>query len=121
MSFVYRCHQFTIFNAIMTNRLKLFQFTQGLFEDMGICSSQLNQRYRSINWRAFAMIISIIQMFLCSFAFLVFKAETFIDAVTSFYATNTELFSLIFLYLNFNNMLKILKLIERFEEIIENS
>lgn len=104
----------------MTNRLKLLQFTQDVHKDMGICPLQSNRK-NQINWRLILMLISLVQMMVLSFAFLVFAAETLTDAITCFYAISTEASCVIYLLIKFNKMPKILNLIERFEGFIENS
>lgn len=105
----------------MVGRIKLFQFTQTVYQDMGICPSPSNQNHRSINWRNFSMLISLIQMFICSLLFLIIRAETITDAGISFYAANTEFFCAIFVVVNFHKMPNILKLIQKYEKFIENS
>lgn len=88
---------------------------------MGIYPTSKSNPNCSINWRNLSMLISFIQMLIFSLAYLVFKAETIIDAGTSFYATNTVSTCSIFLYVNFHKMPRILKLIATFKEFIENS
>lgn len=103
----------------MAARLKLLQFTQKLFQEMGICPSPSNPNWRSINWRNSSVLISLIQMLIFSLAFLVFKADNIVDAGSCFYAVSTELICSIILLINIHNMPKILKLIEKFEDFIE--
>lgn len=113
----------SILIAAMAGRLKLLQFTQNLYGDMGICihPSQSNQISFSVNWRYFFVLISMLLMFISSLVFLVFKADTFIDAGMSFYAAVTELSCLFFVYIHLHNMPKILKLIEKYEDFIAES
>ena len=105
----------------MAGRLKLLQFTQKLYEDMGVYPPKSNHFWHSINWRNASMFISLIQMLIFSLAFLIFEAETIVDAGSSFYVVNTELTCSIFFFINFHNLPIILNLIEKFEDFIEQS
>lgn len=113
---------FSIFIAAMAEeRLKLLQFTQKVYQEMGIYPSQSNQNWHSINWRNTFTLFSFVQLFIFSGAFLIFEAETVIDAGQSFYTTDTVLWSTIFYLIQWWKMSKILKLIEGFGNFIEKS
>lgn len=109
----------SIFTAIMADRLKLLQLLQKVYQDMGICPSQPNQIRHPINWRSIYFLFSFIQLFIFSFAFLIFAASSIVDAGTSFYVAVTELCCIVYYLINKLKMPRILKLIEHFEKFIE--
>lgn len=99
----------------MAARLKLLQFAQKMFQDNGIYPSQ------AINWRNSSVLIALIQMLLFSLAFLIVKADNIVDAGTCFYAVSTELFCSTGLLTSLYDIPKILQLIEKYEDFIEQS
>lgn len=105
----------------MAERSKLLQFTQKVYQDMGTRTTQSNSNHRSINWRNIFMLTSFIQLFISSFAFLIFEADSIVDAGTSFYVASTEICCIIYYLINMQKMPKILKLIENFEKFVEKS
>lgn len=105
----------------MAARLKVLRFTQKIYQDMGICPSPSNPNLHSINWRNCSVLISLAQMLIFSLAFLAFKADNIVDVGTAFYAVVTETVCSIYMIINFYNMPKILKLIEKFETFIDQS
>lgn len=105
----------------MAGRLKLLQFTQKTYSNIGIYPSQSNQNGLPINWFNIFMMLSFIPMATFSLAFLLFEADDIVDAGLSFFAVNSEIFCAIYYLINMWKMPKILKLIESFERFIESS
>lgn len=105
----------------MAGRLKLLQFTQVVYEHIGIRSSQSNQHSRSINWRSVFMLYPPIQMTVCSLAFLLFEADNIVDAGTAFYVVDTEICCTFYYLALMWKKLKIQKLIDNFEKFVEKS
>lgn len=64
----------------MAGRLKLLQFTQKTYSNIGIYPSQSNQNGLPINWFNIFMMLSFIQMATFSLAFLLFEADDIVDA-----------------------------------------
>lgn len=107
--------------AMAARRLKLLHFTQEVYQDMGIYPRQSNLNWHSINWRIIFMLVSFIQMFIFSLAFLIFEADNIIDVGTAFYTVNSEFCCIVYYLVLMYKMPKILTLIENFEKFIKNS
>lgn len=105
----------------MAGQLKLLRSTQKVYQHMGIYPPQSNQNQLQFNWRNILMLFSLIQIFIFSLAFLIFEAETIVDAGSSFYAVNSLLCCTIYYLMKMWKMPKIRKLIENFEKFIEES
>lgn len=84
-------------------------------------TSQSRQNWHSINWGIIFIFVSLLQMFISSLAFLIFEADTVMDAGKSFYCADTTLWCANFYLIQMWKMPEILKLIENFEKFIEES
>lgn len=105
----------------MADKLKLLQFTREVYQDMGIYPPHSIQKQHPVNWRNVFILFSLVQIFIVSLAYLIFEAESIVDAGFPFYVINTEFSCAIYYLTNLWKMPKILKLIECFEKFIVES
>lgn len=106
----------------MAVEIKLFQFVRKSYEAIGLDLVQSNPTAtaKNRNQRIF-IVCSILQTFISSTAFLVFKAETVQEYAASFHVSLSGLFLLIIFFSLGTKMSDISKQYEMYEEFIAKS
>lgn len=99
--------------------MKVFQMIQKLFKIAGIQPRQPNQVF-PFNWKNFVTLLFLGLFSLATGAFFVLDAKNMSEFAESFYALTLSLLLFFFYSSLTGNMEKILKLIDDFEETIEN-
>lgn len=105
----------------MADRLKVLQFTQNEYRNMGFSSIGWKQNLNSINWRKIAMLVSLIYYVIFSLSFLIFEAKSITEVGISFFTVTTVVANLMYVLINMiSNMPKIENLTGNFEVFIDN-
>lgn len=105
----------------MAGRIKLFQSVQKYHRTMGIYQLQPNQRWLTFNSRNLLFLVSFIQMLVTTIGFSIFHAKTTIEYGACYYAYISEIGSTTYFLLQMCQITNFSKLIEHFEEFIEES
>lgn len=106
--------------STMAQTVKLFQLVQKIYKMMGICPSQPDQKY-PFNLKTLIVLLIVIQFLLSSMAFLIFQADSTQERADSFYFSLSIANCAVYIIVSHWKIVKILKLIESFEEFIEQS
>lgn len=104
----------------MAEQSELFYSLRQLYKTLDIYPSKTNQTYR-FKWKTIFFVFPIILMFITSFAFFLWEAETVDDYGTSFYGSMTQLSQTHNILMIIWQMPTILELFRKFENLIESS
>ena len=104
----------------MSKATKLFQLVQEIYQKAGICSSQSNQNF-PLNSKILFVLFAIVQLFISSTAFLLFKAKSFEQHADAFYLCLSEFASIVIVVGSNWKITQIEQLTEGFQEFIEKS
>lgn len=104
----------------MAETLMLFRFIRNSYQLLDIDLEQ-SRPNRQFNWKIFLALLCMILMFIASWAFVQFEAETIEDFANCFTGLFMIFFLLIFFIINLLKMPKIFNLIEMMEKFIELS
>lgn len=113
---VYNCLQLA-----MVVKIKLFQSVRKSYQAIGLNLMQSNSTPTKFNQRILFIAFSILQLFMSSTAFFIFKAKTVQERATSFYASTSELLISIVFFTLITKMSDISRLIVLSEKFIEKS
>lgn len=106
-------------DTAMSSSVKLFQFLQGSYRRIGFHPSKSDRI--PFNWKNVFIFLPILQLFISTSAFFLFKADSVFEFGTGFYAAITSLFTLIVFLIELWKIPDILKLIGNLENFIEKS
>lgn len=105
---------------VMADQTMLFYSLRELYQRLCFYSPETNQTH-PFNWKIIFCVSSIILMFITSFSFFLWKAETLDEYGTSFYGSVTQLSAALYFVIVVWKMPVILKLLRSFEDFIESS
>lgn len=100
--------------------IEFFQFIRTYYQTSAVYSSQANSN-SSLNKHVLLILLCLVQLSICSIAFLLFDAKTIGDLAYSYCATLSILLVIIFLLTNAVKTSNILMLIEKYDEFIRKS
>lgn len=100
--------------------MKLFHTLQEFYQELGLKPPHSN-RNSSATFKSLLIFLVLIQGFVATITFCVFKANTVQEYGDSFYIALTELTNSIYCYHFILNMRKIYQLIEKLERFVEKS
>lgn len=122
--FMKRRFSFSVWNRwllAMIERIKILQTVRKSYQAIGLDAMQSSPTPKACNQRILFIAFSMVQMFISTTAFLVFKARTILEYATSFYFSISVLFVLSTFFTLVTKMGNISKLTESFEIILEKS
>lgn len=100
--------------------MKLFQSLQEFYQELGLKSPRSNQN-ASVTWKNLLIFSILVQGFICTSSFCLFKAKTVQEYGDSFYIALTEFTNSIYCFHFILNMGKIYQLIKKLEQFVEKS
>lgn len=103
-----------------TSKIKLFQSIQKFLNIQGIYPLQSNQS-TPYNGKNLFFLFCYVQMFISATAFCLFKAKSMYEFGLTFYASLTELQTIVYFTIILWKVDKVLKLIGNLENFIEKS
>lgn len=104
----------------MANQTKLFHSLRQLYQTLGIYPSEASQTYR-FEWKTIFFVASTGLLFITSFAFFLFEAETVDDYGTSFYTSVSQCTQTSNIFIMIWRMPIIVELLKKFERLTELS
>lgn len=123
----YKTHHFLPQNSVQSGFLHRYRFTMRLFQSLqtfyratGIYPHQ-SHRKCPINWKSLFIILTLIQFGILEGAYFLTKANSVDEYGSTFYTAISSFSSTMFFSINIWKMTEILRLIEKFEELINKS
>lgn len=104
-----------------TNGIKLFQFIQKNYEQLGISPSQSNHSFNSFNSKVLLILFVLIQFGISSISFFLFESTSIGQSADSFYVFLSEVAVITFLTITISKIDDIRKVIENCETFIQKS
>lgn len=112
--------QFSLILAAMAGKTQLFHSLWHSYRILGLYSPKTNQSHL-FNWKVIFSLSFMVLMFMTSFAFFLWEAETLDDYGTSFYESLAEVSSVHNFMMNVWRTPLIIELVKNFEDFIESS
>lgn len=110
--------------ALSRNTMELFEFLREFYQKMGFISSRPAHRIYAFNWKTLLLLLAPTYFCISTFLFMLFQANSLQDH-TKFmdlsYWTASSFQSVLIFVITILKMPNIIKVIKKFEEIIQKS
>lgn len=106
---------------VMADPIKLFQFIRNFYQKIGMNKNRGSPRRILFNLKNVLIILAMLQMFIATSSYFLFKAKRLDEMGLTFYVSNTLLAAISYFVLNIYHNENILVLMEKYDELINRS
>lgn len=107
--------------VIMVRPRKLFRWIRKLHKMAGIYPSSKSNQIFSSNCKKFIVLLAMLSLFISSFTYALFEADSTKDYAASLSVSIMVLTNVVFFLINMKEMKNIMKLVQKLEDFIEIS